>query len=308
MRRGGALAGAGAADFCDDDGLSGFRRALGGGQKFFDVADALDEQQDHVGGGILHHVVQKLSGAEVAFIAGADAIADRHPERFCAVLDGKADTTGLRDDRDPAFGRDQRHMARLDIDGRAEGRRDLLHLAQKSFGIGPRNPHPRPLRQRHDGVLHGGAVAALLRKPRGNDDGIPDADCGALFERAEHGVSGDDDDGEIDRLSDLGDRFVASEPIDIAVVRIDRIDSSGKFILAQHRQQPPRDLLEIARRPDQRDAVGREERVRAGGTSGPFVNLRADRFHGRHGRAWPGHPRLSTAEVSRPGCPGQARA
>ena len=101
MRGGGALAGAGAADFGDDDGLSGLRRAFGGGEELVDVADALDEQQDHVGGGILHHVVEKFAGAEIGFIAGADAIADRHPKRLGAMLDGKADATRLRDDGDP---------------------------------------------------------------------------------------------------------------------------------------------------------------------------------------------------------------
>ena len=43
MRGGGALAGAGAADLCHDDGLADFRGAAGGGEKFLDVANALDE-------------------------------------------------------------------------------------------------------------------------------------------------------------------------------------------------------------------------------------------------------------------------
>ena len=113
MRGRGALAGAGAADFCHDDGLADFRRAAGRGEKFVDVADALDEQQDHVGRGILHHVVEELAGAEIALIAGADDITERNAERLGAMLDGKADAAALRDDADPPFGRDQRRRAGL---------------------------------------------------------------------------------------------------------------------------------------------------------------------------------------------------
>ena len=110
MRRRGALAGAGAADLGDDDGLAGFRRAAGGGEKLVDVADALDEQQDHVGGGILHHVVEEFAGAEIGFVAGADDVAERNAQRLGAVIDRKADAAALRDDADPPFGRDQRRL------------------------------------------------------------------------------------------------------------------------------------------------------------------------------------------------------
>ena len=101
MRGRGALAGAGAADLGDDDGLADLGGATGGGEEFVDVADALDEQQDHVGRGILHHVVEEFAGAEIGFIAGADDVAERNAERLGAVLDRKADAAALRDDADP---------------------------------------------------------------------------------------------------------------------------------------------------------------------------------------------------------------
>ena len=37
--------------------------------------------------------------------------------------------------------------------------------------------------------------------------------------------AGNDDDGEIDRLADIRDRRIAFQPVDIAVIRIDRIES-----------------------------------------------------------------------------------
>ena len=49
MRGRSPLARARAADLGDNDGLAGFRGAPGGGDKFLDIANALDEQQDHVG-------------------------------------------------------------------------------------------------------------------------------------------------------------------------------------------------------------------------------------------------------------------
>ena len=82
-------------------GLPISRGAAGGGEEFVDVADALDEQQDHVGGRVLHHVVEKFAGAEVGFVAGADDVAERDAERLGAVIDRKADAAALGDDADP---------------------------------------------------------------------------------------------------------------------------------------------------------------------------------------------------------------
>jgi hypothetical protein len=104
-------------------------------------------------------------------------------------------------------------------------------------------------------------LAALFRKPRGDDHCVPDAGGSALLKRAEHRARGNDDDGEIDRLADIGNRGIAFQPVNIAVVRIDRIKLARKIVLAQHRQQPARDFLEVARGPDQGDAFGREERI-----------------------------------------------
>jgi len=104
-----------------------------------------------------------------------------------------------------------------------------------------------------------------------------------LLERREHRAGGNDDDGEIDRRADIGDRRVTFQPVDIAVVRVDRIEFSGIVVLAQHRQQPPRDFLQVARGADQRDTAGDEEaveRMRHGGRSHYFINVQY-----RHGRA-----------------------
>jgi len=44
--------------------------------------------------------------------------------------------------------------------------------------------------------------------PDENDHGVLHAGGSALLERAEHGARRDDDDGEIDRLADIGDRRI----------------------------------------------------------------------------------------------------
>src|ERR1019366_9043635 len=77
------------------------------------------------------------------------------------------------------------------------------------------------------------------------------------------------------RLPDRRDRRVAFQPVDIAVIGIDRIEPAGKFVLAQHRQQPARDFLQIARSADQSDTVGREEGVE-------WMLVFADRSRRRH--------------------------
>ena len=255
-------------------------------EKFLDVANALDEQQNHFGGRILHHVFEKFAGAEVGFVAGADDVTERDAERAGAVIDRKADAAALRDDADPPPGRDQPRLIGLDIDGRAEGGGDALDFAVKSFRIGTGNSHPGPFRKRRDGILHRGAVAALLGKSRRDDHRVLDAGGGALLERAKNGPRRNDDDGEVDRLPDIGDRGKTFQAIDIAVIGIDRINLSRKSVLAQHRQQPARDFLLIARCADQRDAAGGEEaveRVRHSGWS--FYCCLAQDSLFRHGRA-----------------------
>jgi len=164
MRGGGALAGAGAADLGHDDRLAGLGGAARGGEKFLDVADTFDEQQDHVGGRILHHIFEEFAGAEIGFVAGADDVAERDAERPRAVIDSKADAAALRDNADPPPGRDQPRLIGFDIDGRAEGSGDALDFAVKSFRIGTGNPHLGRFRKLRDGVLHRGAVAAFFRK------------------------------------------------------------------------------------------------------------------------------------------------
>lgn len=136
MRGRGAHPGAGAADFRDDDGLLHLPGAPRGREEFFDVADALDEQQDHIGRGVLHQVVQELAGAEIGFVTGADDVAHGDAERLGTMIIRKADAAALRDDADPLRRGDQRHHIRLDVHRGAEGRGDALHLTEKALGVG----------------------------------------------------------------------------------------------------------------------------------------------------------------------------
>src|SRR5205807_3970071 len=103
--------------------------------------------------------------------------------------------------------------------------------------------------------------APLFGKARRYDHRVPHAGGGALLERVEHRAGRNDDDGEIDRRADISDRPVAFQPIDIVVVRIDRIKLAGIVVLAQHRQQPAWDLLLVPRRADQGNTLRREETV-----------------------------------------------
>jgi len=80
------------------------------------------------------------------------------------------------------------------------------------------------------------ANAALLGETRRYDHRVLDADGGALLKRAEHRARRNDDDGKVDRLPDISDRGKAFQAVDIAVIGIDRIELSGKRVLAQHRQ------------------------------------------------------------------------
>src|SRR5438067_1096234 len=135
MGGGGAFAGAGAADLGHDHRLADLGGAARGGDELVHVADALDEQQDNVGRGILHHVVEEFAGAQIRLVAGADHIAKRDPERLGAVVDGKSDPAALRDDAYPPGARDQPLLIGLDVDCRTKSGGDALELVVKSFRI-----------------------------------------------------------------------------------------------------------------------------------------------------------------------------
>jgi hypothetical protein len=188
---------------------------------------------------ILHHVVEEFAGTEIGLVAGRDHGAEGNAERLGAVIDRKADAAGLRDDSDPLRGSDHRQLIRPYIDGWAEGRGNAGNLVVIPLGIRSGDPHSRALGQRRDGVLHRDGIAAFLGKAGGDDDGVFDAERRALLKRAEHDTRRNDHDGEIDRLPDGCDGRIAREPIDIRIVRIDRIDRAGELVLAQKGRSRP---------------------------------------------------------------------
>ena len=137
VRGGRALARSRAADLGDDDRLADLGGTTACCEKLVDVANALDEQQNHIGRSVLHQIVQEFASAEIGLVPGADHITQRDAQRPGAMRDRKADATALRDDTDPALRRNQPRCIGLDVDRRAEGGRDFLHVAIKSFRIGP---------------------------------------------------------------------------------------------------------------------------------------------------------------------------
>ncbi len=159
-----ALTSTGAADLGNDDRFAEFCRLARRGEKFVDVANALDEQQDYVGRRILHHVVEEFAGAEIGLVAGRDHGAQSNAERLGAVIDRKADPAGLGDDTDTLRGSDQPRLIGLHIDSRAEGRGNAGDLVVVPLRIRSGDPHSRTLGQRRNGILHCDRVAPLLGK------------------------------------------------------------------------------------------------------------------------------------------------
>ena len=210
MGGGGAFAGAGAADLGHDHRLADLGGAARGGDELVHVADALDEQQDNVGRGILHHVVEEFAGAQIRLVAGADHVAQGDAERLGAVVDGKSDPAALRDDAYPPGARDQPLLIGLDVDCRTKSGGDALELVVKSFRIRAGDPHAGVFCERSNGVLHRRAVATLFREARGDNDRVLDPNSGTLFESTEHRAGGNDHDRQIDRLPDIHNRRINS--------------------------------------------------------------------------------------------------
>ena len=172
-----------------------------------------------------------------------------------AVEERKAQAAALRDHRHLAAERPFRHQrADAYVHRRAEGRAERGGDIGEAFRVGAAHRHVVALRGGADRFLHAGAgFARFLGEARGQNDGGLDAGATAAFELVRHVLRRDDQDGEIGRLRQVGDRCVGLAALHFRRAAADRIDSAGVRVAEHHFQDAAAQAFGIGRGADHGD-------------------------------------------------------
>ncbi len=149
------------------------------------------------------------------------------------------------------------------MEHRAEGRDEGLQRVDDAFGIGAADDDPVALDDLAQcRVARLRRLAALLGEAGADYDRGAHALFAALLERRRHKGRRHHDNGEIGRLRQFGDARIASEPEDFGLAARHRVDAARVAVRDQELGRPAAQGVGIARRPDDRDAVGREKRTK----------------------------------------------
>ena len=211
VRGDGAASRFGLADLGDDQRLAQRQGLVGGAAEFRRRLDVFEQQQKHVGLAFVEHEVEEVGGFENRFIAGADNVAELEIAPTRAVEERKAQAAALRNHRYLAAERPfRRERADACVHRRAEGRAERGGDIGEAFRIGPAHRHVVARRGGAHRFLHAGArFARLLGKAGGKNDGGLDAGAAAALDLVRHVLRRNDQDGEIGRLRQVGNRCVS---------------------------------------------------------------------------------------------------
>ena len=252
----------GAAEHIGHDGLACLVRLPRHLRHADGIAHGLEEEQNHVGIGIVDQHGRDLADGQVALIADRDE--RREADAAClAAADERAD-----------------HGARL----RDETRAALGQTLALEHGVG--RERQRPVRIDHaEAVRADEAYAALtrrrnqcrlarlagftaLRKAAREDGRRRDAGLAAIADGLDDRVRAEHDIGVIRRLGAVGQRGVAGLAEELLVAGVDRINCAGEPVLAQITLRARVVLLHVAGGPDNGNALGAQQAVGEGSGHG----------------------------------------
>ncbi len=258
VRGGGARARIRLADLVDDDGLAGLQRLLGHAPEGLRALDVLQQHQQGVGLALLEDPVGEIERLQARLVAGGDDVAHRELLGAGVVEEGKADAAALADDGElPARGAHGQQRPVGGFRGRAEGRAQGGGRIGEALRVGPHHRHVVALGDGADLALHAGAcfVARGFRETRAQHDRRAHARFAAALEFLRHMLGGDDDDGEIGRLRQVGDGSVGLEAHHLGLAAADGIEGARIRVALHHLQDAAAQAMRVGGRPDQRHAA-----------------------------------------------------
>ena len=165
--------------------------------------------------------------------------------------------------------RQQRPLARLH--GRAEGGAQRRRRVGEALGVGTHHGHVVAPGDGADLGLHAGAlVADGLGEAAAQHDRRPHAGLAAALQLLGHVLGGDDDDGEVGRLRQVGDGGVGLEPHHLGAAAADGIELAGKRVALHDVEDAAAQALGIGGGADQRHRARPEQGAEIGhGSTSP---------------------------------------
>ena len=248
MRRGRARACLGAAGFEEDDGLE-LGDLLRDLDEPFAVNHVLDIAEDEARILVAHEVLDKVDLRKVGLVPQADELREPHVVPDGPVHDRDAHGAGLGEEADRAF---RQHV-------RSKGGVHIICGVDKTEAVRPQDADVLLPADLFKFFFEKRAASARFLESRADDNGRRDARCRALTERCGNEFCGDDDDRQIDGLSDIRYVCVHLEPQDLAARRVDRIQRAPELEPQEIVQYCMPDFLRVRGRADDGNGIGVEK-------------------------------------------------
>ena len=214
------------------------------------VADRLDVEQDAVGARVADERVEQLAEADVVGTAQRHDRREADSERRREVQHRGAHGARLRDQRETPGVRDRGPHRRVETDvGADHAERVRSEQADAPLARG-----------RHHLALPAPRLAFVDRR-RGQDDRRLHAGAPAVVEHRGHRGAGHGDQRELDRLADRAQRRMTAPIEHAAVMRVDEVELALEIALEQVLDDDATERAGAARRPDEGDRRGHEQRT-----------------------------------------------
>ena len=215
------------------------------------VADALDVEQDALGGGVVGQVVEDLAEIQVRRGAGGNHAGEADAVGFRPVQHGGAQGAGLG------------HQGQVAGEGGtlAEGGVEADGGPLDAQAIGADEADVVLARHGHDGFLQGDALGAHLPEAGRQDDGMADAARAAILEHLGHGGRGRGDQGQLGGFRQFAGIAVAVLAVDHVMLGIDREHHAGEAGFAHVLEQGAGDGVLLFADAEHGDGTGIEQGV-----------------------------------------------
>ena len=230
------------------------------------VAERLEIQQDDVRARIALPVLQQVVARDVGLVADADELGQAHLPGGGERENRQAQRAALRGERDAALAREHRREGRIQADGRIG--------VQQPHAVGTDHPHPVAADLVHELILQRVPVDPDFRKTGGDDDQGLHAGGRAVVDDAEDRGRRHGQNRQIDAGGKVARGPQGRDAVDVRGVRIDRIDRTVKSGGDERAENPAADAGRVARRADERDGPGREQRPERRGGRQPAALFR----------------------------------
>ena len=209
------------------------------------VAEALQVQQDDLGGRVGGPVLQQVVAADVGAVAGRDEGGQPEVAAAGPLEQRDPERAGLGEEPDPAAAGDHRRQAGVEP-----------HLGvgvDDAEAVGPDDAHAGGAGGGDQLPLGRAALGPGLAEAAGDHHQPAHPLAPAGLDHAGDLVGRHGEDGEVDVVGDGLDVGVGRHPADVPGAGVDRVDRPGEAVLEQVPQQRVADLALVVAGADDRD-------------------------------------------------------